>query len=226
LTTICQHDYMVVTMTSAPLAPNALGSDLQDLRFLLDEVNLLAIRLRQFQRPPDTLEAIPAAGRSILKILDVAGPQTVPQMARTRSTTRQNIQVLVDRLESDGWVKLSPNPAHQRSQLVKLTARARDTIPKLQQDEEALLSRIIPSLNREGVQTTREVLRLVEEALAKEDRTPKAPTAASTTKEEPGAAPAEEPRATKVEKPNEETVCPEPAYETPPENEELPVNLL
>jgi DNA-binding MarR family transcriptional regulator len=213
-------------MTSAPLAPNALGSDLQDLRSLLDEVNLLAVRLRQFQRPPDTLETIPAAGRSILKILDLAGPQTVPQMARTRSTTRQNIQVLVDRLESDGWVKLSPNPAHQRSQLVKLTARARDTIPKLQQDEEALLSRIIPSLSREGVQATREFLRLIEGALAQEDPTPEAPTAASTSAENSGAAPAEEPQAATVEKADEETVSPEPPYETPPENEELPVNLL
>lgn len=63
-----------------------------------------------------------AARRGLLLGLAKTGPQTVPQIARSRPVSRQHIQVLVNGLLKDGLVELAPNPAHKRSKLVQLTA--------------------------------------------------------------------------------------------------------
>ena len=140
------------------------SSDREELRALLAEVYLLALRLRQ-PRGLHPRDGIPFAGRNILRILQDT-ERTVPQIARVRSTTRQNIQVLVDRLADAGWVTLVPNPAHRRSKLVKLTDHARSALPRLLQDETALLTDLLPTLDRAEVRTTLVVLKRIEAALA------------------------------------------------------------
>ncbi|MBL8192014.1 MAG: MarR family transcriptional regulator, partial [Acidobacteria bacterium] len=42
--------------------------------------------------------------RSILRQLNKLGQQTVPQMARDRSVSRQNVQMLVNQLAENGYV--------------------------------------------------------------------------------------------------------------------------
>ena len=91
----------------------AVATD-QSIATLLSEVNALAIRLTQ-------RTDLPKAEHWVLDIINRSGPLTVPQIARQRSTSRQNIQILVDRLEMDGRVALQGNPAHKRSALVCLT---------------------------------------------------------------------------------------------------------
>src|SRR5262249_19593397 len=65
-----------------------------------------------------------SSGRwGLLRDLDRLGPQTVPQMARSRPVSRQYIQTLVDGVVKQGLVELVENPAHKRSPLVELTAK-------------------------------------------------------------------------------------------------------
>ena len=92
---------------------------------LLAEVNALAIRLNQVGRAPGSSGSLPAGAYSVLQVLERHGPHTVPQIARRRSTSRQNIQMLVNRLQEQGCIELKSNPAHRRSALVNLTSQGR-----------------------------------------------------------------------------------------------------
>ena len=62
----------------------------------------------------------------LLRSLLLQGPQTVPQLAKSRPVARQHIQVLVNALLDEGLVELRDNPAHKRSKLVGITADGED----------------------------------------------------------------------------------------------------
>src|SRR5213075_507311 len=60
-------------------------------------------------------------------IMDLAriGPDTVPNMARVRGTSRQDVQVIVDRLIAAGQAERRENPASRLSPIIALTSRGR-----------------------------------------------------------------------------------------------------
>jgi DNA-binding MarR family transcriptional regulator len=80
--------------------------------------------------------------RGVLRSLHAKGPQTVPQMARSRPTSRQHIQVLVNRLLELGLAELADNPAHKRSPLVRLTPSGKKRIEVMNRHEAALLQKL------------------------------------------------------------------------------------
>ena len=92
---------------------------------LLREVTFLSNQLRRsaMYEEPSGLLAAPE-GR-LLHCLQQFGPQTVPQIARANATSRQNVQIQVNRLIAGGWLELTTNPAHKRSALVCLTRQGR-----------------------------------------------------------------------------------------------------
>jgi DNA-binding MarR family transcriptional regulator len=59
----------------------------------------------------------------MLRSLKLEGAQTVPQIARSRPVSRQHIQKLANEMIADGVIELIDNPAHQRSKLLRLTAK-------------------------------------------------------------------------------------------------------
>ncbi|NDJ17940.1 MarR family winged helix-turn-helix transcriptional regulator [Myxacorys almedinensis] len=60
---------------------------------------------------------------SVLRLLKIYGPQTVPQIARYRYVPRQSVQKLANEMLKDGVIELVNNPAHKRSKLLRLTSR-------------------------------------------------------------------------------------------------------
>lgn len=58
---------------------------------------------------------------SVLRLLKMKGPQTVPQLARYRYVPRQSVQRLANEMLKDGVIELVKNPAHKRSKLLQLT---------------------------------------------------------------------------------------------------------
>jgi DNA-binding MarR family transcriptional regulator len=80
--------------------------------------------------------------RGLLKSLDRFGPQTVPQLARSRPVSRQYIQTIVNQLIEGGHVRFSENPAHKRSPLIELTDRGKELLDAMAGREEMLLSRL------------------------------------------------------------------------------------
>lgn len=61
----------------------------------------------------------------ILRLLVKDGPQTVPDMARSRPVSRQHCQTIANALEAQGLVEFIDNPKHKKSKLVRATRKGR-----------------------------------------------------------------------------------------------------
>ena len=79
--------------------------------------------------------------RGILRQLNKLSEQTVPQMARDRSVSRQNVQMLVNQLADDGFVEFVENPAHKRSPFVRLTTAGKKAVEAMNRREDKLISK-------------------------------------------------------------------------------------
>lgn len=88
-----------------------------------------------------------ASLRAVMESLYENGDQTVPQIARAKSVSRQHIQVIVDALVSLRHVAVLANPAHKRSPLIALTARGRGTFEQMRRREADLLSALAADID-------------------------------------------------------------------------------
>ncbi|HEX6766842.1 MAG TPA: helix-turn-helix domain-containing protein [Polyangiaceae bacterium] len=86
-------------------------------------------------------DGLTAAHRGVLESLARGGPATVPALARARPVSRQHIQILVNRLLELELVRTDPNPAHERSPLIALTAAGTKRFETMQRRERQVLAR-------------------------------------------------------------------------------------
>jgi DNA-binding MarR family transcriptional regulator len=80
--------------------------------------------------------------RAVLDLLRENGPMTVPQMGRAQALSRQFVQRMVNDAAAGQLVEITPNPAHQRSSLIRLTDRGRAAITAVIAREHALLREV------------------------------------------------------------------------------------
>jgi DNA-binding MarR family transcriptional regulator len=100
--------------------------------------------------------ALASAERDLLRLIAGNGPQTVPQIARRRGTSRQNIQIVVNRLISRSAVSLATNPDHQISSLIEITETGRAMLAEAEGCERSLLAEILPEQsNQELIAATK-----------------------------------------------------------------------
>ena len=152
-------------------SPISHGNGLQDeLEFLLAEVGALANRLRASTQVIHAADRLPVGGKTVLQALARTGPQTVPQLARSRGSSRQTIQVLVNRLESDGLVEFADNPAHRSSVLIRLTAPGEKLLATAMKREAVLLSGLLKHTGEKEVLAAGELVSRLRQLL--EGRTP------------------------------------------------------
>jgi DNA-binding MarR family transcriptional regulator len=204
--------------TADPTIPRAHAS----LETLLAEVAALANQLRKTPALLPRQDNSTQGGWSILQTLGRSGPQTVPDIARARALSRQNIQILVNRLESQGYVTVTPNPAHKRSGLVALTDRGRGLLATVMEREATSLEGMLPHVPQKRLLPAARLLRRLRELLAGKEL-----PLAETTEQSPAPKPAPTPRkparrkkaAPAVELP----AAPEPIE---PDKGEFPINLL
>lgn len=102
---------------------------------LLTSIIIPMIRLvAHFTRAGDAIAA--SGGQTLARWLvleTVAGkPETVANVARRLGLTRQSVQRVADLLEADGLTEYTDNPVHQRSKLVRITARGRRALEAIQ----------------------------------------------------------------------------------------------
>src|SRR5438309_1843399 len=95
---------------------------------VLDEAVALNFRLLRVAEELHRQGPASSARRGILKTLADEGPQSVPQMARARTVTRQHVQTLVNSLIEEGLVEISKNPAHRKSSLIRLTKAGKEAV--------------------------------------------------------------------------------------------------
>jgi DNA-binding MarR family transcriptional regulator len=130
-----------------------------NLQALFAEVTALANQLRKTAARVHREDNSPGGGWGILQVLERLGPQTVPGIARIRTLSRQNIQTLVNRLESHGYVALIANPAHKRSALVRLTDAGRILLATAGEREADSLERLRPQIPEARLLPTARLLR-------------------------------------------------------------------
>jgi DNA-binding MarR family transcriptional regulator len=109
---------------------------------LFEETRLLFHALKQWS---DTLHAelgMTAAMRGMLELILLGGAATVPDMARVRGVSRQQIQQQVDALLERGLLERQDNPAHKRSSIIALTDKGRALIQNMRAEELNALSRM------------------------------------------------------------------------------------
>ncbi|MBS1152693.1 MAG: Transcriptional regulator, MarR family protein [Myxococcaceae bacterium] len=93
-----------------------------ELRAVVDETIALFHRVRWVAEQIYGEEGRSVPRRGVLRGLVRYGAQTVPQLAKARTASRQHMQQVVDGLAADGLVALVTNPRHLRSRLVVATA--------------------------------------------------------------------------------------------------------
>ncbi|MFD9123594.1 MarR family winged helix-turn-helix transcriptional regulator [Kitasatospora sp. NPDC059571] len=89
----------------------------------------------------DAAQGVSVGVRAVLDLLREHGPMTVPQMGRAQSLSRQFVQRMVNDAAARNLVESIPNPAHQRSSLIRLTDDGRAAITAVTAREHALLRR-------------------------------------------------------------------------------------
>ena len=85
-------------------------------------------------------------------------PQPVAWLARDMGANRQNVQRIVNDLESDGMVEFAPNPHHRRASLVVLTDRGRQKFDAAMTLQAPWINRLSEGLLMEQIHTAREVV--------------------------------------------------------------------
>lgn len=193
------------------------------LEALLTEVTVLANQLRKLRTLILRRDDSPSSGLSILQTLGRIGPQTVPDVARALGMSRQNIQVLVNRLESQAYVAVIPNPAHKRSGLVELTERGRRSLAVVIEREAASLEALLPHVSQSRLVPAASLLRQLRELLSGKELPP-AEIAEARLSPKPAQAPRRPARRRKPASPTAESPVTDEPIE--PDEEEFPVNLL
>jgi DNA-binding MarR family transcriptional regulator len=139
---------------------------IEAIRVFLAEVGALANQLR---KGVDDTGSVRLGDLSILEVLDGGGPLTVPEIARVRATSRQNIQMLVNRLEAEGCVELAGNPAHQRSALVRITERGRALLGAAREGEARSLEKLRSEISEADLASATATLQRVRNLLSADE---------------------------------------------------------
>jgi DNA-binding MarR family transcriptional regulator len=128
---------------------------------LINETSLLFHRLKIVADEIHHRGEMSGGLRSILRGLHKLGPQTVPQLARSRSVSRQHVQILVNQLIEAGHLEMVSNPAHKRSALIQLTPHGKKEVEAMQRREIELMSQTDFNMKDEELQEAAETLRTV-----------------------------------------------------------------
>ena len=189
------------------------------LEALFAEVNSIAVRLRSGSASAGREDSFSGGVSGVLQALGADGPQTVPGIARHRHTSRQNIQVVVNRLKKAGLVEMEDNPAHKRSALVRLTEKGKAGLGQIQEAESGRLGRLLAQIPEEDVACTRRVLNQIRQSLA-------GPAGRETGLEQANLLRSRSARETKPSEGRQRLPKPPVVEESTSNEEDFPLNLL
>jgi DNA-binding MarR family transcriptional regulator len=128
-----------VTEKDQPLGPDELADRLTEVFAL---VGPLYRRVQRKVEQSEPYEGLSVGVRAVLDLLRGHGPMTVPQMGRAQALSRQFVQRMVNQAAEHGLVESVPNPAHQRSPLIRLTDEGRARITATVDREQAVLREV------------------------------------------------------------------------------------
>lgn len=109
---------------------------------------------------------INASQRAVLEFLDLHQPQTVSNMAREKSVSRQHIQTVVNDLLAFGLVEAQDNPAHKRSPLIMMTTQGKKLFKKITQKEAKVLEVLAEEFDEKDIAITIKTMKAIDQYLA------------------------------------------------------------
>jgi len=112
----------------------------QSCQALLAESVSLYQELRGLSQRVHQDDEATTARSGLVRSLILGGPQTVPELARSRSITRQSVQQVVNQLKERGYVETQENVEHRRSYLIVVTESGRAWFDQLVEREAEYLS--------------------------------------------------------------------------------------
>ena len=136
-----------------------------EIENLLNEVRLLYHRIVQVGEQLHVDESVTLGMRAVLEFLLKNGSTTVPDIARSRSVTRQHIQSLVNALLEQDLVVLEDNPLHKRSSVATLTKEGERVIRRMRKREDQLYQRTRFRVKRNEFKAAARTLEHVRDAL-------------------------------------------------------------
>ena len=149
-----------------------LRKSMPDVERIAGEVRHLFQVLKSLADALHKDAGLTASTRAVMEAL-VDGPRTVPDIARSKSVTRQHIQLLVDELAASDLVELNPNPAHLRSPLIALSRKGEALFASMRKREAPLIERLAAGLDARKaaatVQTLAALRRRAEELLREQE---------------------------------------------------------
>src|SRR6185369_13065046 len=122
-------------------------------------VQVLSEQVRHLARLLNRPGQFRGARQRILLAIASEGALSVPYLARTTGTSRQNVQLLIDRLAQDGCIEPCDNPAHKRSPLYRLTPIGGEALTRARRAEAPVLERL--ALPAEQIEMAIEVLKRI-----------------------------------------------------------------
>jgi DNA-binding MarR family transcriptional regulator len=128
---------------------------------LINENGLLFNRLKLVAEQVHHQGEMSGGRRAILRMLEEDGAQTVPQISRARSVSRQHVQALINELAAEGYVEFSENPAHKRSPFVQLSARGQQAVKAMNRREQQLHLKLRMELSEAELLAAAQTLRTV-----------------------------------------------------------------
>jgi DNA-binding MarR family transcriptional regulator len=149
-----------------------LGKGTPDVERIAGEVRHLFQVLKSLADAVHKDAGLTASTRAVMEAL-TDGPRTVPDIARSKSVTRQHIQLLVDELAGSDLVELKPNPVHLRSPLIALSRKGEALFASMRKREAPLVARLAAGLDARKaaatVQTLTALRRRAEELLREQE---------------------------------------------------------
>lgn len=189
---------------------------------LFIEVIALAGRLKRPLLPQGA--DLDVGPHRVLQVLAHEGPLTVPQIGRLLGTSRQNIQVIVNRLKTDGWVEIVLNPAHERSVLIQATQSGKSLVTPSLEEETRIFGELNTRFPNSQITVATSLLHEIRQRLGeqKEHLVPEALAASNKTA-------ARQPK--KIKQPSPASIeqpsrAPERFRSIAPDEDELPISLL
>jgi len=128
-----------MTDADTPLSPDELADRLTEVFALMGP---LYRRVHRKVEQAEPIEGLSVGVRAVLDLLSQHGPMTVPQLGRAQTLSRQFVQRMVNDAAAQHLVEAVPNPAHQRSSLIRLTAGGTAAITAAHAREHATLRQV------------------------------------------------------------------------------------
>jgi DNA-binding MarR family transcriptional regulator len=138
-----------------------------EMETLLNEVRLIYQKMIEVGDRIHADEKISMGMRAVLEFLLKNGPATVPEIARSRSVSRQHVQMLANELLNHNLVEPAANPSHKRSPLLTLTGEGVNLIERMRRREFRLYEETVAGVSTAEMMSAASTLEKIRTALSK-----------------------------------------------------------